>query len=122
MFILLVTHHFQSNNRLTQRLPGKGDVVIIKDNLRKRPVWRLGLITDLHTSEDGQVRSATVRMGSRTTVTAPPIFIRRPLLELYLLELDEQKQQQPVIDISEYSAIDLSVDLKKNYFLSCRVA
>ena len=31
-------HCFQPNNHLTQRLPGQGDVVIIKEDLRKRAV------------------------------------------------------------------------------------
>lgn len=110
------TQHFQSSNKTVQRDPKVGDVVIINDDLRKRAVWRIGKITELHISSDGKIRSATLKLGSRTDVKAPPVYVRRPLKNLYFLELNELEDQNTNEETSDVEdnvsvhSIQLSVD------------
>ncbi|CAJ0594773.1 unnamed protein product [Cylicocyclus nassatus] len=51
----------------TKRSPRVGDVVLIKEDL-SRSRWPLGLILQLHTSPDGNVRSARIKIGKRKIV------------------------------------------------------
>jgi len=63
-------------------VPNIGDVVIIKDNI-PRGMWRLGRLVQLITSNDGQIRSAKVKMSSGN-------IISRPLKLLYPLEVEDK--------------------------------
>ena len=54
------------------------DVVLVKDDL-PRGTWRLGKVVDVHTSADGEIRSATIRTPERRT-------IRRPVSLLFPVE------------------------------------
>ena len=63
--------------------PKIGDVVIIKDPIRKRAQWKLARITELVTSSDNEVRAARVRNGTGNLTT-------HPLKDLYLLEINPQ--------------------------------
>ena len=58
--------------------PCIGDVVQVHDQT-SRGSWKLGRITDLTTSRDGQIRSAQVQLANKN-------FINRPLSALYPLE------------------------------------
>jgi len=66
--------------------PQIGDVVIVKDKLRKRAYWRLAKIVELIVSEDAQVRAAKIQLGNGNRVS-------RPLIDLYYLELNESEDQ-----------------------------
>ncbi|CAJ0601286.1 unnamed protein product [Cylicocyclus nassatus] len=52
----------------TKRSPRVGDVVLIKEQDLSRSRWPLGLILQLHTSPDGNVRSARIKIGKRKIV------------------------------------------------------
>ena len=58
--------------------PSTGDVVLVKDDL-PRGTWRLGKVVDVHTSADGEIRSATIRTPERRT-------LRRPVSHLFPVE------------------------------------
>lgn len=58
--------------------PCIGDVVIVKDNLPRKH-WRIGRITSLPTSRDGNIRSAVVMLANNKS-------INRPLKILFPLE------------------------------------
>ena len=49
----------------------EGVVVLLKKPLVPRVQWKMGKITSLHHSDDGQVRSATVKLSNRRTVNRP---------------------------------------------------
>ncbi|CAJ0591480.1 unnamed protein product [Cylicocyclus nassatus] len=49
----------------TKRSPRVGDVVLIKEQDLSKSRWPLGLILQLHTSPDGNVRSARIKIGKR---------------------------------------------------------
>ncbi|CAJ0588968.1 unnamed protein product [Cylicocyclus nassatus] len=53
------------NGRGTIVPPRVGDILIIREQDVPRSTWFLGLILQLHTSSDGQVRLARIRTGKR---------------------------------------------------------
>ena len=59
--------------------PAKGDVVIIKSDERNRAQWKLGVVEDLITGQDGGVRGAKLR--------TPKSVMECPVQFLYPLEL-----------------------------------
>lgn len=89
------TQKFQ--NKYAARLPRIGDVVIIRDDLRKRAYWKLGKIVQLNVSDDLQVRSAQLKVGSgKITV--------RPLKDLFFLELNEYDDQKDPVPPQQHPA------------------
>ena len=54
------------------------DVVLIRDVAIKRNNWKLGRVLKAHVSDDGLVRSVTLRLSNSTTLV-------RPVSELVLL-------------------------------------
>ena len=67
------------------RMPNAGDVVLVHGN-SPRLTWKLGRIEKLHSSDDGVVRSASVRIGGKSGL------IERPIKLLYPLEEDIDKK------------------------------
>lgn len=68
----------------------KGDMVTVYDESHPRGLWRLGLVDDLTTSTDGEVRGACVRVISKT---GRPHLMRRPIQHLYLLEVSSSNEK-----------------------------
>ena len=69
-----------------ERIPEVGDVVLIKDDVKNRGKWNVGVVEELYHGRDGVVRGAKLR--TRKT------HIDRALQHLYPLELrSEQKQE-----------------------------
>ena len=56
-----------------------GDVVMIKDESKKRGEWKIGIISKLFQGKDDQIRGARVK--------APRDYFDRPIQLLYPLEL-----------------------------------
>lgn len=78
--------------------PQTGMVVLIAKPRVKRHSWCLGRILRLNTSDDGQIRSADIAVGTRTPglkLTKCPI-ITRPLFHLYPLELPQENSLPPI--------------------------
>ncbi|CAJ0601072.1 unnamed protein product [Cylicocyclus nassatus] len=57
----------RAKTRSSMKLPRVGEVVLVKEDA-PRSSWPLGLILELHTSKDGNVRSARIRTGKRRIV------------------------------------------------------
>ena len=72
-----------------QRKPSIDEVVLVRDESLPRERWKLAVAIQTHTSEDGLVRSATVRIPSGKRV-------RRPMSLLYPLQT-QKPQQQPTV-------------------------
>ena len=66
-------------------IPRVGDVVLVHDEKCKRPAWKVGRITELITSTDKNIRSASVLMR-KTGKT-----IRRPINKLYPIVQSENE-------------------------------
>ena len=59
------------------------------DEGQPRGLWQLGKIEDVITGSDGQVRSASMRVQSKS---GRVVVLRRPIQHLYPLEVDVQGQ------------------------------
>ncbi|VDK50375.1 unnamed protein product [Anisakis simplex] len=73
----------KSGKLINRRLPRLGEVVIIHEEAKPRPLWRLGMINKLNKGKDGNIRSAELNCG-------PNKSLSRPLNLLYPLEIDEE--------------------------------
>ena len=62
------------------RMPSVGDVVLVHGN-SPRLTWKLGRIEKLHSSDDGVIRSASVRMSGKGGLLERPIKVLYPLEE-----------------------------------------
>ncbi|KFM60317.1 hypothetical protein X975_18847, partial [Stegodyphus mimosarum] len=71
-------HQSRSVNRPTELR--ENTVVLIKDDNAPRLLWRMSIVTELHSGRDGRVRACTVRLSNVT-------FIRGPVQLLCPLEL-----------------------------------
>ncbi|CAJ0588381.1 unnamed protein product [Cylicocyclus nassatus] len=81
----------------TKRSPRVGDVVLIKEQDLSRSRWPLGLILQLHTSPDGNVRSARIKIGKRKIVD-------RALNHLLPLEISAADTEDPQANAQERRA------------------
>ncbi len=77
---------------LSHSVPCVGDVVLIKDDIL-RGQWKMGKLSNLTVSQDGQIRSAEIR-------TSTGNVLRRPLNLLFPIETaephtDEQTRYVP---------------------------
>ncbi|KAL9964746.1 hypothetical protein ACROYT_G028427 [Oculina patagonica] len=87
--------HFKAPRVQSKAQSTKGDVVLLKES-SPRGTWKLGMIEELITSNDNEVRAATVR-------TASGKLLNRPLNFLYPLECSEVSEKptesdEPVVD------------------------
>lgn len=67
--------------------PAPGTVVLIEDN-GARNKWKMGIIQDVHASQDGKHRSARVRIASGTV-------LNRSIRQLYPLEVQPEDAEAP---------------------------
>ncbi|CAJ0609138.1 unnamed protein product [Cylicocyclus nassatus] len=65
--VLAEREAIRAKTRSSTKLPRVGEVVLIKEDA-PRSSWPLGLILELHTSKDGNIRSARIRTGKRRVV------------------------------------------------------
>ena len=77
----LVDLQSRSKWNLTERDLKQGDLVLVTDQDSPRSSWPLALVTDVKMSQDGHVRSVTVKTKTSTLV--------RPVTKLVLLEESE---------------------------------
>lgn len=71
----------------------KGDVVVVKDDASKRLFWKLGVVKDLITGDDQQVRAAVVKVSDPKGHTS---LLRRSVRHLYPIEVrDEDIEDVP---------------------------
>ena len=106
---------FQSWNRLVSWNPKVGNVVIIKEDVQERPQWKLGKITNLNISGDGEIRSTRLQVGSWTKVGGPKILVTKPLQKLYFLELNEDNDQRQLTEESSAEAmLDIEDDVNEH--------
>ena len=74
----------------------KGDVVVVKDDASKRLFWKLGVVKDLITGDDQQVRAAVVKVSDPKGRTS---LLRRSVRHLYPIEVrDEDIEDSPAIE------------------------
>ena len=89
---LLELREFHRNSRVSQGVNDavqEGQIVTVYDEGQPRGLRRLGKIDKVITGSDGRVRSASVRVRSKS---GRAIVLRRPIQHLYPLEVDIQEQ------------------------------
>lgn len=67
----------------------EGQIVTVYDEGKPRGLWRIGMIEEVITGSDGRVRSASVRVQSKS---GRDVVLRRPMQHLYPLEANIQRQ------------------------------
>ena len=84
----------------SERLVNIGDVVVVYDEFTKRVFWRLGIVTELLTGQDGLIRAAVVK-----TVNCDKIsYLQRSITHLIPIELsvnieaDKETTTTPQLD------------------------
>ncbi|XP_046408373.1 uncharacterized protein LOC124172879 [Ischnura elegans] len=77
----------QKKKKVNIRPTAVGDVVLVGCDNTKRFEWPLGKIEELYSGKDGIVRSAKIKIYSGKGI----IYIDRPLLRLYPLEISQQE-------------------------------
>lgn len=70
----------------SQTEPRIGQVVLLKDDVMPRGMWKCARITRLHYSRDGEIRSVQIKNSKGN-------FLTRPLSLLYPLEIDAPEEQ-----------------------------
>ena len=85
--------HRTSCERNGQPVVQDGDIVIIEDDTLLRGYWRLGVVENLLTGRDGEVRAVSVRTHTKDH---KPIVLKRPIQKLYPLEVRrEEPREEP---------------------------
>ena len=76
------SQNFSKHPRIqSSKEPKVGDIVQIKEST-PRGTWRIGIITELIESRDGEERAAKVRLSNKN-------ILQRSLVHLYPLEIDD---------------------------------
>ena len=77
----------------------KGEPVVVYDEGQPRGLWRLGRVTEVIPSQDGNIRAARVKVMSKS---GRPTILKRPIQQLYPLEvrgtLDNDDTREPPED------------------------
>lgn len=76
-----------SRSKSLRREPMVGDVVLVADDVRKRRLWHLGKILQIQRSQDNEVRSVVLKLGTGTKIV-------RPVKDVLYMELNEYQDQQ----------------------------
>ena len=83
----------------------KGDVVVVKDDASKRLFWKLGVVQDLITGDDQQVRAAVVKVTDPKGHTS---LLRRSVRHLYPIEVrDENIEDVPTTEEESLSVSEV---------------
>lgn len=101
--------HYHSTRKSSDRdRPGLsvGEVVIVHDEHLPRGLWKLGVIQDTITGQDGQIRGATVKMAKRDKQQD---LLRRPIQLLYPLEFHHSSSRPTETENPEEMSIEISV-------------
>jgi len=78
---------------LKRRQHEVGDLVLVVDQLLPRNMWCVGRITKIRVSEDGNIRSARVKVAKRKMdgkIIVDTSFLERPISKLILLMAVEE--------------------------------
>jgi hypothetical protein len=82
-------HHkrnLQKGNNGSSRTPQVGDIILVSDQQLPRHRWPLAIVTALHPSHDGHIRTVSVRIGQRT--------FERSIIHLIPVELASSVTEQ----------------------------
>lgn len=97
-------HRHQKTTRGVRDDVTEGKIVTVYEEGTPRGLWRLGRIERVIVSPDGKVRSAVVRVRSKT---GRYTMLKRPIQHLYPLEVGSPRDVSPV-DQSETDGIESS--------------
>ena len=94
---LLELREFHRTSRISKGVKEtvqEGQIITVYDEGQPRGLWRVGRIEEVIPGTDGMIRSARVRVQSKTGRTT---VLKRPIQHLYPLEIGHEKDSQPEI-------------------------
>ena len=94
-------HRQTKGKRLSDCPVSVGDIVLVHDESLPRGFWKIAMIEELITGQDGMVRGAVVR---QTTRARQPTTLRRPLQLLYPLEIHAKKNSERDVSVDSTSS------------------
>ena len=101
MYLTNLREYHRVKGPLTREGPSKsvGDVVILKNDSTKRLFWKLAIVRELLTGNDGKVRAAMIKVTDDLNKTR---LLRRSTQHLIPIEVkDKDRSLQPVEEVEE---------------------
>ena len=89
-YLTELREHNKVEKRTNSIIPNVGDIVIIKDDIKKRYDWRIGKIKELLSSRDGKIRAANVTVITNDKQS----MLRRPINKLFPLEVTDNTSNE----------------------------
>ena len=81
----------------------KGEPVVVYDEGQPRGLWRLGRVTEVIPSQDGNIRAARVKVMSKS---GRPTILKRPIQQLYPLEVRGTLDNDDTRELPEDTEVD----------------
>eukprot|EP00794_Sanderia_malayensis_P004910 gene4910-biopygen3985 len=82
--LVSLREHHRMNKKPSNAI-GKGDVVLMQDDNKKRIEWKLGLVEELIAGKDGEVRGVSIRVSNKGNTQN----LYRPVQKVYPLEISD---------------------------------
>lgn len=89
-------HRYNSSSDQHSKMITQGDIVVVRDDSKRRGFWKLAKVERTITGRDGKVRGALIRVHGKGKRM---IKLQRPLQHLYPLEIRESAVSESHDDI-----------------------
>ena len=109
-YLTSLRERFLGKNQEKQKIPKRGDIVIIQNDKTPRQKWKIGKITELLPGRDKIVRAVEVRTTDKSGKT---IYMKRPIQHLVPIEvqdLEDTVQTKSVVNRDEPLKIRMARD------------
>ncbi|XP_065213342.1 uncharacterized protein LOC135840645 [Planococcus citri] len=115
------TKKLQSGFRSAPHPPEINDVVIVSQERLPRGQWAAGVIVALNNSEDGQVRSAQVKLSTGSTITRPICMLHPIESEIdRALSVEEPTSTTPEISTTSTSPTPMRTSSRREAAIQAR--
>ena len=99
-FLNLREHHFGRIKGDKRPAIAMGDVVIVKDDKLKRCFWKLAIVKQLISGNDGHVRAAVIKVGG-SGPNKHGVILRRGIRPIYPMEVKANEAESKESDDKE---------------------
>ena len=105
---LVNLREYHRMNKHTPNIVEKGEVVLVHEDGAKKLTWKMGVIKDLITGRDGEIRGVTIQVICK----GKPLILRRPIQRVYPLEISNTVRDSRIDENVEMG--DGQVGMNKN--------